>query len=217
MCHKQEKRAIKRRKRQLKRERKRVRREKLSSLRTRDPRKYWIQIQDLMGKPKGDAPVGVYYKGKELKREETLQAWAEMYLKQEPILVEEVEQVWVDNIGKRGWQQSDAYWDRTLDTDISAQEVWSAIKDAPNAKAVGIDEIPMELIKKGSDGIKEAVTMLFQRAFREEDVPDDWRSGVVVPIPKAGDTRQIENYRGITLLSTIGKTSVTILNRRLTG
>ena len=68
-----------------------------------------------------------------------------------------------------------------------------------------------------SEGIKEAVTMLFQRAFREEDVPDDWRSGVVVPIPKAGDTRQIENYRGITLLSTIGKTFVAILNRRLTG
>ena len=75
----------------------------------------------------------------------------------------------------------------------------------------------MELIKRGSDGRKEAVTMLFQRAFREEDVPDDWRSGVVVPIPKAGDTKQIENYRGITLLSTIGKTFVAILNRRLTG
>ena len=58
-----------------------------------------------------------------------------------------------------------------------------------------------------SEGIKEAVTMLFQRAFREEDVPDDWRSGVVVPIPKAGDTRQIENYRGIRLLSTIGRPS----------
>ena len=139
LCHKEEKRA---------------RREKLSRLRTRDPRKYWRQIQDLMGKPKGDTPAGVYYKGKELEREETLQAWAEMFLKQEPIPVDEVEQVWVENLVKRAWQQSDAYWDRTLDTEISAQEVWSAIKDAPNAKAVGIDEIPMELIKRGSDGIK---------------------------------------------------------------
>ena len=122
--------------------------------------------------------------------------------------VDEVEQTWVENLVKRAWQQSHAYWDWTLDKEISAQEVLSAIKDAPNAKVVGIDEIPMEWIKRGSDGIKEAVTMLFQRAFREEDVPDDWRSGVVVPIPKAGDTKQIENYRGITLLSTIGKTFV---------
>ena len=71
LCHKQEKRAIKRRQRQLKRERKRARRDKLSRLRTRDSRKYWRQIQDLMGKPKGDAPAGVYYKGKELKRGDT--------------------------------------------------------------------------------------------------------------------------------------------------
>ena len=82
LCHKEEKRAIKRRKRQLKRERKRMRRERLLRLRTRDPRKYWRQIQDLMGKPKGDTPTGVYYKGKQLEQEETLQAWADMFLKQ---------------------------------------------------------------------------------------------------------------------------------------
>ena len=63
LCHKEEKRAIKRRKRQLRRERKRTRREKLSRLRTRDPRKYWRQIQDLMGKPKGDAPTGCATRG----------------------------------------------------------------------------------------------------------------------------------------------------------
>ena len=118
--------------------------------------------------------------------------------------MDEAEQTWVDNLVRRAWLHSYTYWDWTLDEEISAQEVLSVIKDSPNAKAVGIDEIPMELIKRGSDGIKEAVTLLFQRAFREEDVPDDWRSGIVVPIPKAGDARHIENYRGITLLSTIG-------------
>ena len=32
---------------------------------------------------------------------------------------------------------------------------------------------------------------------------------MVVPIPKTGDSRCIENYRGITLLSTVGKAFMT--------
>ena len=37
----------------------------------------------------------------------------------------------------------------------------------------------------------------------------------MIPIPKAGDSRCIENYKGITLLSTVGKAFMTILNSRL--
>jgi hypothetical protein len=86
----------------------------------------------------------------------------------------------------------------------------------PKRKAVGIDAIPVELVKEGGAGIKEALSKVFKKAFADEEVPSDWRRGVVVPIPKGGDARNMENYRGITLLSTVGKTFVSILNRRLT-
>ena len=76
------------------------------------------------------------------------------------------------------------------------QEALKAIDQAPNAKAVGIDEIPMDLIKRCSGEGKLALARIFKKAFEQEEVPEDWRRGVVVPIPKAGDSRCIENYRG---------------------
>ena len=41
------------------------------------------------------------------------------------------------------------------------------------------------------------------------------RDGLVVPIFKTGEVKDTGNYRGITLLSTVGKVFTTILNTRL--
>ena len=38
-----------------------------------------------------------------------------------------------------------------------------------------------------------------------EQVPQDWTRGLVVPIYKDGDKHIVENYRGITLVSVVGK------------
>ena len=38
---------------------------------------------------------------------------------------------------------------------------------------------------------------------------------LIIPIFKKGDTNEVSNYRGITLLSTLGKLFTRILNNRL--
>ena len=43
----------------------------------------------------------------------------------------------------------------------------------------------------------------------EEVVPNDWKIGDLIKIPKKGDIRSCDNYRGISLLSVPGK----VLNR----
>ena len=181
----------------------------------KDPRRYWRKVNELMGKVKAEMPTDLCYKGKALDGRNVDGAWADMFLKQEPIPVEPQEEKWVKNAITTYWNLTERHWDPHLDRAIQMDEVLKAIKKAPNAKAVGIDEIPMDLVKKGGPGIQIALTNLFRQAYDEEDVPDDWRRGVVVPIPKTGDNRQIENYRGITLLSTVVKTYVSILNKRL--
>ena len=58
--------------------------------------------------------------------------------------------------------------------------------------------------------------MLCCIAWREESIPTEWRQGIVVPLHKDGDERDPMNYRGITLLSIVGKVFTRVLNNRLT-
>ena len=45
--------------------------------------------------------------------------------------------------------------------------------------------------------------------------PEKWSEGFIIPIFKKGDVNEVLNYRGITLLSTVGKLFTRILNNRL--
>ena len=53
---------------------------------------------------------------------------------------------------------------------------------------------------------------LFLVIWREETVPKQWREGLIF---KKGDREDPGNYRGITLLSVVGKVFCKILNNRL--
>jgi hypothetical protein len=39
----------------------------------------------------------------------------------------------------------------------------------------------------------------------EERVPNDWLSGLVIPLHKKSDKMNLDNYRGITLMDVVGK------------
>jgi len=58
---------------------------------------------------------------------------------------------------------------------------------------------------------------LFEVIFDTGKVPGEWARGLVVPVPKGGDRERVENYRGITLLSVVGKVFAQILHHRLSG
>ena len=45
--------------------------------------------------------------------------------------------------------------------------------------------------------------------------PESWSAGEIIPLHKKGDKNNVDNYRGITLLSTLGKLFSRILNNRL--
>ena len=50
---------------------------------------------------------------------------------------------------------------------------------------------------------------LFSKIWEKEAVPAQWRDGIMIKLPKKGDLRDCNNYRGIMLLSVPGK----VLNR----
>ena len=85
-------------------------------------------------------------------------------------------------------------------------------------KSPGIDNISHEVIKIGKGTIKGHSVNLFNRILDTGKNPALWSFGLIVPIHKKSkkdDPSKVENYRGITLLSALGKLFTSVLNNRL--
>ena len=86
-----------------------------------------------------------------------------------------------------------------------------------NNKAVGIDRILNEFIKCSIDIMIPLYVKLFNKILDSGEIPEDWLVGLIIPIYKnKGSKEEANNYRGITLLSCLGKLFTSILNDRLT-
>ena len=83
-------------------------------------------------------------------------------------------------------------------------------------KAVGSDEIPVELWKcLGQLGVVTLCTV-FNRIMTTECIPSAWRNSILVPIFKEkGDVQECKNYRGIKLLAHTFKIWEKVVDRRL--
>ena len=98
---------------------------------------------------------------------------------------------------------------------ILESEVRKAVKTSPKNKAAGDDGITTEAILAcGETGI-QWLTTIFQKAWEERKVPEDWQNAIVVPIwKKKGSKKDCSTYRGISLLSHAGKMYAKILEQR---
>ena len=83
---------------------------------------------------------------------------------------------------------------------ISKEEVKKAIQKMKTGKASGPSEVSIELIKAlGKEG-EEYMSSLLKEIWENEEMPDEWRKSVIVPIFKKGDVLECGNYRGIKLM-----------------
>ena len=53
------------------------------------------------------------------------------------------------------------------------------------------------------------------KIWYEEEIPEDLKTAVIVPLYKKGDTKDPKNYRGISLLTTAYKRYIEVLRERL--
>ena len=100
---------------------------------------------------------------------------------------------------------------RTPTTD----EVATAIRKLKPRKAAGEDGIIGEALAWGGPPLWEEVAKLIHEIWEKEEVPEEWGGGLLVPIFKAGNKADADNYRGIALLNITGKVFTRILNERL--
>ena len=93
-----------------------------------------------------------------------------------------------------------------LDSEPTASEIEKAIYGLANGKAPGNDAIPPEVIKQGIPVLLPHLHELLSLCWREGEVPQDMRDANIVTLFKnKGDPSDCNNYRGVSLLSVVGK------------
>ena len=100
------------------------------------------------------------------------------------------------------------------------EEIATAIKAMANAKVVGPDGLPAELLKLGLQQDRTILLELHRLTtliWREGKVPQQWKDAVITVLHKKGDKTECGNYRDISLVSHAGKVLLKVVARRLSA
>ena len=103
----------------------------------------------------------------------------------------------------------------SLDKQIDMAELNFAINDMKKQKACGEDMVFNEAIINSSFAIKYLILTIFNNLLSLEYFPNIWSEGSIVPVFKAGDINDSNNYRGLTLISCFCKLMTKIMNKRI--
>ena len=102
-----------------------------------------------------------------------------------------------------------------LDYDISLEELKKAAYILRLNKASGFDSVSNEMILALIEVKPELVVFLFNKVFQEQKKIGSWSIAMISPIFKSGIEMDPGNYRGISILSCMGKLFSSVLNQRL--
>ena len=103
-----------------------------------------------------------------------------------------------------------------LNRPFSLEELRESIQVLKNSKAAGIDGIVNEFLKNCPLGMQMLIVRWFNVVLDSGIVPENWCIGIITPIYKGKGARENpDNYRGITLLSCVGKLFTSLINKRL--
>ena len=87
----------------------------------------------------------------------------------------------------------------------SEDQVYELLTSIDTTTANGHDDISAIMLKKTALSITPAVTKLFNVSLTSGELPSEWKTARVTPIPKSGDSSNPSNYRPISLLSILSK------------
>ena len=102
-----------------------------------------------------------------------------------------------------------------LNYSITTEETINAIKGLKYGKSAGQDLLINEFYINACGVLTYKLTLLFNIVLNSGYFPNKWTEGVIVPIHKTGSKNLVDNYRGVTLLNTLGKLFTRSLNNRL--
>ena len=100
---------------------------------------------------------------------------------------------------------------------ITETELRKAARNLKSNKSAGTDLIINEMLKSSIDVMYPTLLKLFDLLLRHSYIPEEWGLSLLKPLHKGGSTQDPNCFRGISLMSCIGKLFLSILNNRLTS
>ena len=98
---------------------------------------------------------------------------------------------------------------------IEVEKVDRAVRKLKSGKSGGVCSIQVEMVKAGGYTMVQWLKEVFDIAWKCAKTPHEWREAIIVPIYKKGSRDECGNYRGISLLSVVGKIYARVVCDRL--
>ncbi|XP_025267961.1 golgin subfamily A member 6-like protein 6 [Camponotus floridanus] len=98
---------------------------------------------------------------------------------------------------------------------FTEEEMENAIRRLKKKKATGEDRLKNEVWINADRETKEKLRKIMEKIWNGEKLPRGWKVGMIYPIHKKGDKKEVKNYRGVTLLDTAYKIYAMILEEKL--
>ena len=105
---------------------------------------------------------------------------------------------------------------KLLNLNFTKKEIRLCIKKLNNNKPFGCDQVINDFLKNSADNMTPIILKPFNLIPKSGIFPEKWTTGIIIPIyKKKGDKENPDNFRGITLLSCLGKLFTPVINRRV--
>lgn len=88
---------------------------------------------------------------------------------------------------------------------LSAEDIRRKISTLDASKGSGPDGLPNSLLKSCVEGFLAPLVLLFNKSLQTGHFPSLWKISHIIPIHKSGSKLNVENYRGVAILSAIPK------------
>lgn len=98
---------------------------------------------------------------------------------------------------------------------VTENEILDVVKELKNKNSSGCDELTDRVLKSIINNITEPLVYLINRSLTLGIFPDSLKTALIIPIHKKGSIDVIENYRQISLLSSLSKLIEKVVANRL--
>jgi len=106
-------------------------------------------------------------------------------------------------------------WSKQETEELQEKKIWEVVRKMKKNKAARFDGLPMEIWKYAGKDLWRGLVKMLRQIWKEEQISEDWRESIIVPIYKRGDPNVPCNYRGIALMCSAYKVYTELIRRRL--
>ena len=174
----------------------------IESLYEKNPKKYWQLIDELHEKETNENSSAI-----------SPSVWLNHFQNLNELKVEFKEQL--ENLERKLNLLEKEKCFTELDMKITETEISNAISSIKANKAAGLDNITNNMLKSGQVMLLPSLHKMLNLCLTYGKYPESWAKGYLIPLFKANDITDPNNYRGITITASLGKLFNKILDTRL--